>query len=103
MKNNSLHFLIYDLNLPVTEAVNVYKKSLQHFQDKQYSFTESADIETYFSIYTDTENENRALYDAICINTGIFNYDALPEKAAMLFTLGLFERMYLYDKCLHRR
>lgn len=97
MKNNSLHYLIHDLDLSVMDAVNVYNKALQHFQDKQYSFTEKNDICIYFDLYTSEGNENKALYDAICINTGEFNYDALPKKAAILFTLGLFERMSLYD------
>lgn len=97
MKKNSLHYLIHDLDLPVTDAVNVYKKALHHFQDKQYSFTEKNDICIYFDLYTSEGNENKALYDAICINTGIFKYETLPERAAMLYTLGLFERMCLYD------
>ena len=95
MKNNSLYYLIHDLDLSVMDAVNVYKKALQHFQGKQYSFTEKNDICIYFDLYTSEGNENKALYDAICINTGIFKYETLPEKAAMLFTLGLFERMSL--------
>jgi len=97
MKKNSLDYLLYDLDLSVLDAVDVYKKALQHFQDKQFSFTEKNDIYIYFDLYTSKGNENKALYDAICINTGEFNYDALPKKAAMLFTLGLFERAFLYD------
>jgi len=76
MKKNSLHYLIYDLDLSVLDAVNVYNKALQHFQDKQYSFTEKNDICIYFDLYTSEGNENKALYDAICINTGIFKFDS---------------------------
>ena len=94
MKNNTLNYLLYELNLSITDAVTIYNKSLAHFQKKEMSATEKHSIELYFNHYVSDEN-SRDLYNAICIYSGKFNYKTMPEKAAMLYTLGLFESMVL--------
>ena len=94
MKNNTLNYLLYELDLSVTDVVTVYSKSLKHFNEKQLSATEKHSIELYFNHYINDEN-SRDLYNAICIYSGKFNYETMPEKAAMLYTLYLFESMVL--------
>lgn len=94
MKNNTLNYLIYDLQLPITDAENIFQKSLKHFNEKQFSASEKHSINLYFNHYINDEI-SRDLYNAICIYSGKFNYETMPEKAAMLYTLGLFESMVL--------
>lgn len=97
MKNNTLNYLLYDLNLSITDAVTVYGKSLKHFNEKQFSASEKHSIDLYFNHYINDEN-SRDLYNAICIYSDKFNYETMPEKAAMLYTLGLFESMVLNNE-----
>ncbi|MEE6208309.1 MAG: hypothetical protein VZR95_09685 [Alphaproteobacteria bacterium] len=94
MKNNTLNYLLYDLDLSVMDAAMIYNKSLKHFNGKQFFASEKHSIELYFNHYINDEN-SRDLYNAICIYSGKFNYETMPEKAAMLYTLGLFESMVL--------
>ena len=94
MKNNTLNYIIYDLQLSITDAENIYQKSLKHFQKKEMSASEKHSINLYFNHYINDEN-SRDLYNAICIYSGKFNYETMPEKAAMLYTLYLFESMVL--------
>ena len=97
MKNNTLNYLIYDLQLPITDAENIYQKSLKHFQEKQFFSYEKHSINLYFNHYINDEN-SIDLYNAICINSGRFTYETMPEKAAMLYTLYLFESMVLNNE-----
>ena len=96
MKNNTLNYLLYDLNLCVMDAVAIYNKSLVHFQKKEMSAGEKHSIDLYFNHYINDEN-SCDLFNAICINSGRFTYETITEKAAMLYTLGLFESMVLND------
>ena len=95
MKNNTLNYLIYDLQLSIIDVENIYQKSLKHFQGKQFSSYEKHSINLYFNHYINDEN-SIDLYNAICINSGRFTYETITEKAAMLYTLHLFETMVLY-------
>ena len=97
MKNNTLNYLLYELDLSITDAENIFQKSLKHFQEKQFSSYEKHSIDLYFNHYINDEN-SRDLYNAICIYSGKFNYKTMPEKAAMLYTLGLFESMVLNNE-----
>lgn len=95
MKKNTLNYLIYDLQLSITDVENIYQKSLKHFQEKHFSSYEKHSITLYFNHYINDENSTD-LYNAICINSGRFTYETITEKAAMLYTLHLFETMVLY-------
>lgn len=97
MKNNTLNYLLYELNLSIADAMTIFKKSLKHFQEKQFSASEKHSINLYFNHYINDET-SRDLYNAICIYSGKFNYKTMPEKAAMLYTLYLFESMVLNNE-----
>lgn len=94
MKNNTLNYLLYELDLSITDAENIYQKALKHFQEKHFSASEKHSINLYFNHYINDKN-SCDLFNAICINSGRFTYETITEKAAMLYTLGLFESMVL--------